>query len=73
MAAASLSADARSNFHALLLDTLLWPDEKDVPTNSDKDQKASVVIALGILDSLVPTKTGRRLSGQRAGVRFEEA
>ena len=73
MAAAPLFADARSNFHALLLDTLLWPDEKDVPTNSDKDQKASVVIALGILDSLVPTKTGRRLSGQRAGVRFEEA
>lgn len=73
MADTPFIADSRKRFHALLLETLLWPDDGGVPSNADQAQKASVVIAQGILDALVPTRTGPRLPGQSAGAKFEEA
>lgn len=73
MTTTSLFSNSRTRFHALLLETLLWFDGKGIATNADKGQKASINIASGILEKLVPVKSGPKVSGQRAGVRFEEA
>jgi len=73
MTTTSLFSNSRTRFHALLLETLLWFDGKGIATNADKGQKASINIANGILEKLVPVKSGPKVSGQRAGVRFEEA
>ena len=73
MATTPLFADARTKFHTLLLDTIWWFDGKGIATNADKGQKASINIAQGILETLVPTRSGPKVPGQRAGVKFEEA
>ena len=71
MTTTSLFSNSRTRFHALLLETLLWFDGKGIATNADKGQKTSINIANGILEKLVPVKSGPKVSGQRAGVRFE--
>ena len=66
--------DARRNFLAELLNSLLGTDVNGIPSNADKHSKQSVGIAMGILKRLgdaVGPASGR-LAGQRAGSKFEE-
>lgn len=67
----SLISLKRREFHAALLEDVLFVDAKEVPSNSDKDSKASVRIALNIAKQL-EAETGRtRLKGQTSGSKFE--
>ena len=68
----TLLSAARRNFHAALLNSVLRTDAKGVPSNADKHSKASVSIAVGIMERLGSQATGARLVGQMAGSRFEE-
>jgi|GEM_PF-4818487 len=53
-------AQARKNYHADLLRSVLTINKNGVPTNADKDSKLSVRIARGIAEQLEST-TGERL------------
>lgn len=63
-------AQARKNYHADLLRSVLTINKNGVPTNADKDSKLSVRIAQGIAEQLEST-TGERLAGQTSGSEFE--
>lgn len=63
-------SEARKAFHKAILKRLLRVD-KDIPSNADKDNKASVAIAQGILSRLGQAPSGARLSGQKSGTEFE--
>ncbi|WP_071904847.1 NgoMIV family type II restriction endonuclease [Cystobacter ferrugineus] len=62
---------ARLKFHADLLNNVLGVDEKGVPANADKHNKASVHIAKMIVDQLGATVSRARIAGQRSGNKFE--
>lgn len=64
--------DARKAFHAALLKNVLHIDANGVPTNADKDNRASVSIAKGIASRLQAEVQGARLAGQTSGNKFEE-
>lgn len=68
----ALFAEARRNFHAALLQSVLQVSASGVPANADKDSAASVAIAKGIVQRLGAEVIGARLAGQTAGSRFEE-
>lgn len=63
---------ARSEFHATLLASMLRMDRAGVPSNADKDNKASVAIARGIIERIGEHIRAERLAGQRSGNQFEE-
>jgi hypothetical protein len=66
-------SDARKAFHATLLETTLSVSASGVPSNADKDSKASVAIARGIAALLKAETIGERMAGQTSGSRFESA
>lgn len=72
MPAAWLS-EARREFHATLMGGILSVNTNGVPSNADKDSRASVAIATAILDKLGPARTAQKLPGQTAGADFESA
>jgi hypothetical protein len=61
---------ARAEFHKSLLQSLLTISDKGVPGNADKDNKASVAIAVGIARRL-EAETGVRVAAQTSGSQFE--
>ncbi|MCZ0945706.1 MAG: type II restriction endonuclease [Gammaproteobacteria bacterium] len=63
---------ARRDFHAALLQSLLLADAKGVPSNADKHSKQSVALSTGIIERLGLEQIGDRLAGQQAGSQFEE-
>jgi hypothetical protein len=64
-------AEARRSFHAALFEEVLRTNDAGVPSNADKDNKASVAIAKGIVNRLGAEVTGARLAGQMSGNQFE--
>ena len=72
MTAPAILSEARTAFHASLLDNLLHDDLKGVPTNADKDSKVSVKIAAALLKQLGNPTPAPRLAGQEAGKKFEQ-
>lgn len=62
---------ARAEFHKSLLQSLLTISDKGVPSNADKDSRASVAIASGIAQKL-QAETGVRSAGQTSGNKFED-
>ncbi|NTV68083.1 MAG: restriction endonuclease [Chlorobaculum sp.] len=66
-------AEARRAYHLDLLKTVLTVDSKGVPSNADKDNKASVRIAAGIAELLKAETQCERLAGQTSGNKFEDA
>ncbi len=67
-----LFVEARSRFHSELLESLLYTDEKEIPTIADKHSPPSCKFATGLLNRL-KASTGKRLSGQASGQQFEIA
>lgn len=65
-----LFKEARRNYHAKLLQSVLTMNDKGVPSNADKDSKLSVRIASGIAE-ILKFETGERLAGQTSGSEFE--
>lgn len=63
--------EARKAFHAALLETTLTINTAGVPSNADKDSKASVAIARGIAELLKAETIGERIAGQTSGSQFE--
>lgn len=64
--------EARKRFHAALLEATLTINAAGVPSNADKDSKASVAIAKGIAELLKAETIGERIAGQTSGSQFEE-
>ena len=62
---------ARREFHATILASILTRSTTGVPSNADKSSKHSVAIANSILDQLGPAVTATKLPGQTAGSDFE--
>ena len=62
---------ARTAFHRSLLDSLLTIGTNGVPSNADKDNKTSIVIALGVAHRL-SAETGVRAAGQTSGNQLED-
>lgn len=62
---------ARREFHATLLDSILTRSTSGIPSNADKASKPSREIANSILDQLGPATTAPKLPGQTAGADFE--
>jgi hypothetical protein len=66
-------SESRSAFHAALLQSTLTMSATGVPSNADKDSKASVAIAKGIAELLKLETVGERIAGQTSGTQFEGA
>lgn len=71
MSKSPLFSQARAHFHALLLESILKLDSNGVASNADKNNRASVNIARGILEQIGSHKKGSRLAGQTSGNQFE--
>ena len=63
----------RRAFHAALLSRTLTINSEGVPSNADKHNRSSVLIAVGIAELLQAEVQGERLAGQTSGKQFEEA
>ena len=63
--------EARSAFHAALLNSVLTVDTNGVASNADKANKASVEIARGIIQRIGVHTDASRLAGQSSGHQFE--
>lgn len=63
---------ARKEFHSTLLAGPLSVNEAGVPSNADKNSKASVSLACGILEQIGEARSVDKLPGQTAGANFEE-
>jgi hypothetical protein len=63
---------ARREFHASLLASILTRNTNDVPSNADSSSKVSIAIANTMLDQLGDAVTADKLPGQTAGADFEE-
>lgn len=70
--APSILTEARREFHATLLDSILTRNAKGIPSNADSSSKPSIEIASAILDQLGPAVTAEKLPGQTSGANFEE-
>jgi hypothetical protein len=68
----ALLTEMRRAFHAHLLRDILTVDEKGIPSNADGDNKTSIAIATGLIERIGKPKTGKKISGQKAGSLFEE-
>jgi hypothetical protein len=63
--------EARREYHASLLESILTKSEKGIPSNADGSSKPSIAVANGILDRLGPARTAKKLPGQTSGADFE--
>ena len=72
MNAKSHFSEARKNFHAALLDSVLRVDSAGIASNADKGNRNSIRIASGIAQRIGAETRGARLAGQLSGNRFEE-
>ena len=61
---------ARGQFH-LALQERLWSVRRGIPSNSDKDNRASVGIGLALAEAVNVTSDHERLGGTAAGTEFE--
>ncbi|MDO5622991.1 MAG: NgoMIV family type II restriction endonuclease [Paracoccus sp. (in: a-proteobacteria)] len=68
----ALFREAREQFHADLLQTVLTVNAQGVWTNADKDSRASCVISARMAELLRAETVAERLAGQTSGRRFEE-
>ncbi len=67
-----LLTNARREFHAALLGSVLTIDSKRVPSNADSGSNPSIAIAKGIIER-IGTHTGAdRMAAQSSGKQFEE-
>jgi hypothetical protein len=70
----ALLAEARADFHASLLGSVLFINKDGVLSNADKANKGSVAIASGIAARMLGKKaTQEHLIAQKSGKAFEEA
>jgi len=69
----SVFSDARRAFHAQLLKSILHVGEADVPSNADKDSRASVAIAREIVSQIGDAARKSRKAAQTSGAKFEDA
>jgi hypothetical protein len=67
----SLFAEARTRFHAALLNSILTVNSAGVISNADKDSPNSRAIARGIAERLKAETIAERAAGQTAGREFE--
>ena len=63
-------AVARRDFHQALQERL-WSVREGISSNSDKDNRASVGIGLGLAEAIGVTSDRKRLGGSAAGTEFE--
>lgn len=63
---------ARREFHASLLGSILTRNSKGVPSNADSASAVSIALSKAILDQLGNAVTADKLPGQTAGADFEE-
>ena len=61
---------ARGQFHTALQERL-WSVRRGIPSNSDKDNRASVGIGLALAETVGVTSDHERLGGTAAGTEFE--
>lgn len=64
-------AEARREFHAALLHTILTVDDQGRPSNCDRSNTRSVALAVGIAERLKAETIGERVAGQTSGNQFE--
>jgi len=64
-------SEARKEFHASILGSILTKSATGVPANADKGSRPSIEIASGILDQLGTVKIAKKLPGQKSGADFE--
>ena len=65
--------EARREFHAALVTSVLRVDGKGIPNNADKSQNSSVNFAIGMVSRFGSQPRPGHLSGQKAGAEFERA
>lgn len=63
--------NARREFHASLLGSILTRTKTGIPSNADKDSRISVLLANQIIDQLGSVAIAEKLPGQTAGADFE--
>jgi hypothetical protein len=68
----ALFTEARAEFHLALLKAAL-SIQNGVPSNADKDNRASVAIAVGLIKRIGQEVEAVRPAGQTSGKQFEEA
>ncbi|MBA4293975.1 restriction endonuclease [bacterium] len=68
----SLISTARKQFHATLINSILFTNQSGVPTNADKASRISIDIAKSILEQLKRSSIANRLPGQSSGNQFEQ-
>jgi hypothetical protein len=64
--------EARQSYHAALVERVLCIDERGIPSNADKGQKSSVLVAHAIAERLGVEVVQARLAGQMSGNQFED-
>src|SRR6476469_258406 len=64
--------EARQSYHAALVERVLCIDEAGIPSNADKGQKSSVLLARAIAERLGVEVIQARLAGQMSGNQFED-
>ena len=69
----SVFLDARRAFHAQLLKSILHVGKGDVPSNADKDNRASIAIAREIVSQIGTAARKSRKAAQTSGAQFEDA
>jgi hypothetical protein len=69
----SVFSEARRSFHAQLLKSILHVGKADVPSNADKDSRASVAIAQEIVSQIGDAARKNRKAAQTSGAQFEDA
>jgi len=67
----SVISQARNEFHATIVSSLLTLDADGIPSNADKKNGPSIKIAKSIAEQLGSCATAVKLSGQRADAGFE--
>lgn len=68
----ALLVKERKAFHANLLANVLTVDDRGIPSNADKHNRASVQIAQFIASRIGDVGISERLSGQSSGNKFED-
>ena len=69
----SVFSDARRAFHAQLLNSILHVGKSGVPSNADKDSRASIAIAQAIVSQIGDAARKSRKAAQTSGAQFEDA
>jgi hypothetical protein len=64
--------EARQSYHAALVERVLCIDELGIPSNADRGQKSSVLVAHSVAERLGVEVIQARLAGQMSGNQFED-